>query len=88
VQDNIPNRVVATLAGAEGVRTRSGATKTKAKPRSSLDAYEAGISGRPPGFEFPGVCWHLARRQRRESSETRVFNLRTPYLGSHNEGAR
>ena len=41
VQDDITNRVVATLAGAEGVLTRSGASKLKAKPTGSLDAYEA-----------------------------------------------
>jgi TolB-like protein/Flp pilus assembly protein TadD len=41
VQDDITNRVVATLAGAEGVLTRSGASKLKTKPPGSLDAYEA-----------------------------------------------
>jgi adenylate cyclase len=41
VQDDITNRVVATLAGAEGVLTRSGAMKARAKPTDSLDAYEA-----------------------------------------------
>lgn len=41
VQDDITNRVVATLAGAEGVLTRSGASKLQAKPTDSLDAYEA-----------------------------------------------
>lgn len=41
VLDDITNRVVATLAGAEGVLTRSGATKARAKPTNSLDAYEA-----------------------------------------------
>jgi Flp pilus assembly protein TadD len=41
VQDDITNRVVATLAAAEGVLTRSGASKLRAKPPGSLDAYEA-----------------------------------------------
>ncbi len=41
VQDEITDRVVATLAGAEGVLTRSGAREARAKPTDSLDAYEA-----------------------------------------------
>lgn len=41
VQDGITNRVVATLAGAEGVLTRSGASTLKSKPTDNLDAYEA-----------------------------------------------
>ncbi|MGM0668783.1 MAG: hypothetical protein ACQET1_03640 [Gemmatimonadota bacterium] len=41
VQDDITNRVVATLAGAEGVLSRSGAMKARAKPTDNLDAYEA-----------------------------------------------
>jgi TolB-like protein/tetratricopeptide (TPR) repeat protein len=41
VLDDITNRVVATLAGAEGVLTRSGATRAKRKCTGSVDAYEA-----------------------------------------------
>ena len=41
VQDDITNRVVAALAGAEGVLTRSGASNLRTKPTESLDAYEA-----------------------------------------------
>lgn len=41
VQDDITNRVVATLAAAEGVLTRSGASRLKEKPTDSLRAYEA-----------------------------------------------
>lgn len=41
VQDDITTRVVAALAGAEGVLTRSGAARARGKPAESLDAYEA-----------------------------------------------
>jgi len=41
VQDDITNRVIATLACAEGVLTRSGASQLRGKPTDSLDAYEA-----------------------------------------------
>ena len=40
VQDDITTRVVATLAGAEGVLSRSGASKARRKPTESLHAYE------------------------------------------------
>jgi adenylate cyclase len=41
VQDEITSQVVATLADAEGVLTRSAAPRARSKPTDSLDAYEA-----------------------------------------------